>query len=96
MKNKSAAWKFFVFENAQDFRLIDPGGESFPGGSYLPGFFDKFLEVTIKYCKKIFLEKERNSREHLILQGYLISGINPGRETKKHFPTIQVSGIDIA
>jgi hypothetical protein len=95
MKNKSAAWKFSVCENVQDFRLIDSSGEFFPSGSYFPGVVAKFLEVTKKYYKKNFFRKKWSSREHLILQGYLISGIHPTREKKKYSPAFAVNGIEI-
>jgi hypothetical protein len=96
MKNKWAAWHTSMIENVPGFRLIDLSGEFRPGGSYLPGFVAKFLYLMIKYRKKnFFLEKEKNSPEHLILQGYLISRFQPGQKKNKYFPEIPIIGIEV-
>jgi hypothetical protein len=51
----------------------------------------------IIYCEKnFFLEKEKNSLEYLILQGYLSSKIQPGKKKNKYFPEIPVIGIEVA
>jgi len=97
MKNKWAARHISRIENSRGFCPIDLSGEFLPGGSYLPGFIPKFLVLVIIYCKKnFFFEKEKNSPEQLILQGFLISKIRPGQEKNKYFPEIPVIGIEVA
>jgi hypothetical protein len=97
MKYKWAARHISSIENAQGFRPINLSGEFLPGGSYLPGFIVILLYLVIIYREKnLSLETEKNSLEHLILQGYLTSKIQPGQEKNKYFPEIPVIGIEVA
>ncbi|MFC2146015.1 hypothetical protein ACFLRT_01490 [Acidobacteriota bacterium] len=97
MKNIWATRHKCRSQNVRGFCPIDLSGEFLPGGSYLPGFIAKFLYLMMIYCKKnFFLEREKNSPEHLILQGYLISNIQPDQEKNKYFPEIPVIGTEVA
>ena len=97
MKNKWAARHKSRSDNTREFCPIELSGEFLPGDSYLPGFIAKLLYLMIIYCGgKIFLEKEKNSLEHLILQGYLLSKIQPGQKKNKYSPEIPVIGIEVA
>jgi hypothetical protein len=96
MKNKWAAQHISKIENLREFCPIELSGEFLPGGSYLPGLIAKYLSLTTKYCKKKNSGKGKNSLEHSIIQGYLISRIQPGPKKDKYFPEIPVIGIGIA
>ena len=96
VRNKLAARHISIIEKGPAYRPVVLSGEFLPDGSYLPGFIAKFLCLTIKYCKKKFHGKEKNSMESLIIQEYLISSLQPGQEKDKYFPGIPVIGIEIA
>jgi len=97
VKNKSAARHITMIENGALLYPIALSGEFLPGGANFPGLVAQFLSLNTKYRKKkFFSKKEKNSLEHLILQGYLISNILPGRKKNKYFPGIPAIGIEIA
>ena len=97
MKYKRAVRHRSSIEKTPGLCPIDLSGEFLPGGSYLPGFIAKLLYLMIIYWEKnLVLETEKNSPEHLILQGYLISNIRPGQKKNIYFPEIPVIGIEVA